>query len=173
MKIRLGVLTLLISGLIFVSPCLAASFVSLSQPTKLPEVAFGDADGQSVRLEMFLGKVVLLDIWATWCAPCREEFPQLDRLQGRLAGSGLVIVPLSIDRAGPAPVNKFYAEMKIEHLQKYFDPKASIAQSLTLRGVPTTLLLDRQGREVARVEGMVDWDSPEVDALIKRILSEK
>lgn len=156
------------------APARAASLPSLHAPQPLPApLAFSDADGKTVDIDTFRGKVVVLDYWATWCAPCKAEFPALDRLQGRFAGQGLQVVPVSIDRGGRAAVDRFYGETKIANLPEYLDPTSTNAGPLGLRGVPTTLILDRQGREVARVEGSVAWDSPEASRFFEQLLDNK
>jgi thiol-disulfide isomerase/thioredoxin len=157
----------------FSTPARAASLPPLHAPRPLPAtLAFSDANGKTVDIGAFQGKVVVLDYWATWCAPCKAEFPALDRLQERFAGQGLQVVPVSIDRGGRAAVDRFYGETKIANLPEYLDPTSTNAGPLELRGVPTTLILDRHGREVARVEGSVAWDSPEASRFFEQLLNQ-
>jgi thiol-disulfide isomerase/thioredoxin len=140
-------------------------------PRPLPEISFEDGSGRTLSLADFKGKTVLLNIWATWCVPCREEMPTLDALQAELGGPGFEVVPLSIDRAGPRVVRKFYAETGIRHLGLYID--ASVRASFVLRtvGLPTTLLIDSEGRELGRLVGPAEWDTPEMTAFIGKHLS--
>jgi thiol-disulfide isomerase/thioredoxin len=142
-------------------------------PRPLPPLAFNDSAGQGTDLHRLRGKVVLLNIWATWCAPCRKEMPSLDRLQQQLGGDGLEVVALSIDTgdAGLSVVRSFYVAMAIRHLSIYNDPSGSAGFQLSAPGVPTTLLLDREGRELGRISGPVTWDGPEAIALIRRHLA--
>lgn len=140
-------------------------------PRPLPELRFEDGDGRPRALTAFRGKIVLLNVWATWCAPCRREMPTLDRLQAALGGPGFEVVALSIDRAGIAAVAEFYAEIGVERLAKYIDASGSAARRLDAVGLPTTLLIDREGREIARHVGPAEWDTPEMLSFLRRHLS--
>ncbi len=132
-------------------PVILQAQLQISRRNRSP-LRFTDRDGKTVALQDFLGKVVVvLDIWATWCAPCRAEFPRLDHLQQALAAQGLEVVPLSVDLGGRTPVDRFYQEVKVSALGAYFDPSGDSAKALGLRGLPTTLILDRQGLEIGRV----------------------
>ncbi|MFC4350874.1 TlpA family protein disulfide reductase [Fodinicurvata halophila] len=139
-------------------------------PQTVPEIRFKNDDGRLLSLADFRGKVVLLNIWATWCGPCREEMPTLDRLQAELGGPDFQVVALSIDRAGLGVVSEFYDEIRIAHLHKYIDESGQASQQLNAVGLPTTLLLDREGREIARHVGPAEWDTPEMVAFIQRQL---
>ena len=139
-------------------------------PQTVAQVAFLGAGERAHSLEDFRGKVVLLNIWATWCAPCREEMPALDRLQQALGGADFEVVALSIDKDGMAVVRRFYEEIGIRALAPYVDPSMQAGTTLRIVGVPTTLLLDRQGKERWRKTGPAQWDAPEiVEALRSRI----
>ena len=140
------------------------------QPRGLPEIRFQDDQGHDLTLGDFRGRVVLLNVWATWCVPCRKEMPALDRLQAQLGGRYFHIVPLSIDRAGVAPVKRFYQEVGVEKLSIYVDPSGRGSHSLAIPGVPTTLLIDREGREVASKMGAAEWDGPEMVSLVERTM---
>ena len=161
-------LLLVILGLAAPLAALAASaeapqgFILHDEPLDLPEVAFQDGDGGTRRLAEFRGRVVLLNIWATWCGPCRHEMPTLDRLQVALAGADFEVVALSIDRAGVEAVRAFYGEIGIEHLAIYVDQYGSVMNELGLIGLPTTLLIDRTGREIGRLIGPAEWDAPDM-----------
>jgi thiol-disulfide isomerase/thioredoxin len=148
----------------------ASGFVLSEQPAPLPPVGFTDQDGKPLNLESFKGKVVVLDYWATWCPPCRSEFPALDRLQSRLADKGVVVVAVSLDRGGRPQVDRFYEQLRVAHLAKYLDPKSEGARALGLQGLPTALVIDRQGRQVARIEGPVEWDGPDVAKALDTLL---
>lgn len=130
-------------------------------PRPLPEIAFEDGKGKPVTLAGFRGRTVLLNVWATWCPPCREEMPSLDALQKALGGPGFEVVALSIDAGGAPVVERFYKEMGIASLAIYVDPGMGAAGQLATPGVPTTLLIDRGGRELGRHAGPAQWDSPE------------
>ena len=143
------------------------NFVRWETPRVVPSIAFTDANGGSVSLEQFRGRVVLLNVWATWCVPCRKEMPTLDRLEATLGGPGFEVVALSIDQGGVAEVRKFYQEVGITHLRVYNDPAAEAIARVNILGVPATLLIDSAGREVGRALGPAEWDAPDVVELIR------
>ena len=140
-------------------------------PRPLPEITFEDGNGEALTLADLRGKTVLLNIWATWCVPCREEMPTLDALEADLGGPGFEVVPLSVDRAGPEVVRKFYAEIGIEHLGLYIDASMRASFDLQAPGLPTTLLIDSEGRELGRLVGPAEWDTPEMIAFLKNHLT--
>lgn len=150
----------------------AAGFpmVWASEPKPLPELAFETLDGQPARLEELRGKVVVLNFWATWCTPCREEMPSLDRLQAAFDPARVVVLALSVDRAGADRVRSFLAEIGVTRLAVYRDPKAATSRAVRLPGLPGTLLVDREGREVGRLLGIAQWDGPEALAAVRRVL---
>jgi thiol-disulfide isomerase/thioredoxin len=164
--------------LIFLLPLLAVAGFAIAQnppggfivhdaPKPLAAIDFKDGDGHPRKLADFGGIVVLLNIWATWCTPCRHEMPTLDRLQAEFGGEGFEVVALSIDRTGAGVVDKFYREIGITRLAKYIDVSGKAARDLGVPGLPTTLLVDRAGREVGRLFGPAEWDSPEMKAFIQ------
>jgi len=140
------------------------------QPRALPEVRFQDDQGRDLTLGDFRGRVVVLNVWATWCVPCRKEMPTLDRLQARLGGKDFLVVALSIDRKGVEAVRGFYQEVGVKNLAIYVDPSGRGSRGLGLPGVPTTLLIDQEGREVARKMGEAEWDGPEMVSLVERTM---
>lgn len=140
-------------------------------PRPVPELRFLDGNGRPLTLADFLDKVVLLNIWATWCGPCRAEMPTLDRLQATLGGPDFEVVALSIDRVGIEAVDRFYSEIGVKHLGRYIDVSAKAARELGAYGLPTTLLIDRDGREVARHVGPAEWDTPSMVTFFHRQLS--
>src|SRR5262249_41310529 len=137
-------------------------FVLHDAPRPVAAIKFDDAQGQSRSLADFKGKVVLLNIWATWCGPCRKEMPALDRLQAALAGPDFEVVALSIDRGGMDAVRKFFADTGIRNLAMYLDSAGQALRQLGAVGLPTTLLIERDGREIGRLIGPAEWDSPEM-----------
>ena len=139
-----------------------------ASPRPLPELAFEDGKGKPVTLADFRGRTVLLNVWATWCPPCREEMPSLDRLQKALGGPAFEVVALSIDAGGAPVVKRFYDEIGIRSLAIYVDRGMRAAGQLATPGVPTTLLIDPQGRELGRHAGPAQWDSPEALRVISR-----
>jgi len=145
-------------------------FAMHDEPRPVQEVTFVDGDARDLSLADFKGKVVLLNIWATWCAPCRHEMPTLDRLQAELGGPDFEVVALSIDRKGTSAVTAFYEEIGIEALQLYIDQSAAAQRALHVLGIPTTLLLDRNGQELGRLAGPAEWDSPEMVEFLRGLI---
>ncbi len=141
-------------------------------PRPLPEVYFEDRQGGKRNLSQFGGKVVLLNVWATWCTPCREEMPALDRLQQKLGGPDFEVLALSIDSAGAQVVKRFYEETGVRSLAIYVDPTMRATSTLGAVGIPTTLLIDQQGREVGRRTGPAEWDGPQAVRVIEDFLKE-
>ena len=119
------------------------------------------------------GRPMVVNLWATWCAPCREEMPTLDRLQAQLGGDDFHVLPLSIDRAGLGPVRRFYDEIGIRHLDQYLAEDIRAMLAFAVIGLPTTLLVDRQGRERGRLTGPAEWDSAEAVAQFQTIIAER
>ena len=150
-----------------------AEFKPAAAPKPAAEIAFEDKEGAKLGLDAFKGRVVLLNLWATWCAPCREEMPSLDRLQAKLGSSDFEVVALSLDRAGRDKAKAFLAEMGIKHLALYIDPTMKAARALEATGMPTTLLIGRDGQELGRLVGPAEWDSKEAHALIRAALAAK
>lgn len=149
------------------------NFVMHEVPRPLPMITFEDEEGRSRRLTDFVGKVVLLNIWATWCGPCRREMPALDRVQSTLGGAEFEVISLSIDRAGIGAVRKFYAEVGVRNLGLYIDSSGKAARELGAVGVPATLLIDREGRELGRLMGPAEWDEPEIVEFLRRVVAPK
>ncbi|HBO5689363.1 TlpA family protein disulfide reductase [Pseudomonas aeruginosa] len=141
------------------------------EPRPVAEVQFVDGAGKSHTLADFKGKIVLLNLWATWCAPCRQEMPTLDRLQARLGGPDFQVLALSIDLDGVQVVRDFYREVGIRHLGIYIDENAAAISQLGAFGLPATLLLDREGQELGRKLGEATWDSPEVVAYLREVIA--
>ena len=145
-------------------------FDLLDPPRALPELRFVDGEGRPLTLADFRGKVILLNIWATWCIPCLREMPTLDRLQAKLGGPRFEVVVLSIDIGGVGVVKKFYRALRLEALGIYVDKTTRARIALGITGIPTTLLIDRQGREIGRFAGPAEWDSQEAIKTIRRYL---
>ncbi|MCH8137729.1 MAG: TlpA family protein disulfide reductase [Proteobacteria bacterium] len=145
-------------------------FDLLDPPRPLPELRFVDGEGRPLTLADFRGKVILLNIWATWCIPCLREMPTLDRLQAKLGGPRFEVVVLSIDIGGIPVVEKFYRALKLDSLGIYVDKTLRVKRDLGIVGIPTTLLIDRQGREIGRLAGPAEWDSKEAIKAIRRYL---
>ncbi|MGH6899662.1 MAG: TlpA family protein disulfide reductase [Geminicoccaceae bacterium] len=146
------------------------AFSMHAAPRPLPEIRFENGEGKAMSLADFRGSVVLLNIWATWCAPCRREMPTLDRLQATLGGPDFQVVALSIDRKGLSAVQEFYKDLALETLPLYIDETGAAQRALSVLGLPTTLLLDREGNEIGRLLGPAEWDSPEMVAFFRDYL---
>lgn len=143
-------------------------------PTAAPDIAFTGPDGKEVTLAHFKGQVVVLNLWATWCAPCKEEMPTLAALQAAYAVQPVQVIALSVDKDADLP--KVHAQLAATPpLKLYRDPAYRMAFGLKPRaiGFPTTIIYDRQGRERARLLGAADWSSPEARELVERLLREK
>lgn len=135
-----------------------------------PAAPFADASGE-VSLADFRGRVVLLNLWATWCAPCLEELPSLDALQNELGGDDFEVVAVAADPRGPTAAQEYLDRLGIENLALYTDQKLRLASSLGGQSVlPLTLLFDRDGTEIGRLAGAAEWSSPEAKALVKSVL---
>jgi thiol-disulfide isomerase/thioredoxin len=147
-----------------------APFIAQQTPRPMPALHFEDGDGAAVTLADFRGRVVLLNLWATWCAPCRTEMPALDRLQAKMAGPDFTVVPLSIDHRGRDAVARFYRDLGLTTLGIYVDRSGEALSALELSGMPTSFLLDRQGRELGHVIGTAPWDDAEMLSRIKGYL---
>ncbi|HXG77986.1 MAG TPA: TlpA disulfide reductase family protein [Methyloceanibacter sp.] len=144
-----------------------AALVIKPRPVELPDFSFAGAGGSPKSLADFKGKVVLLNIWATWCLPCREEMPALDRLQTKLGGKDFEVVAINIDKGGAEKAETFLKETGVTRLALYTDPSGKLFATLKAVGMPTTLVVDREGREIARLAGPADWASPEAVAVIE------
>lgn len=139
------------------------------EPQSLPDLAFADETGEARTLESWRGKVVLLNVWATWCAPCRAEMPTLDRLQKRFGDEGLEVVALSVDRKGAEAARQFFDEIGVG-LPVFIDQDGAALGALGLYGLPATLLIGPDGRELARHAGPAEWDAPEMVAFFKAVI---
>lgn len=140
-------------------------------PVTPPDVSFTDVTGKQHHLSEFRGHGMVINLWATWCMPCVAEMPSLDSLSRILAPDDIAVMPLSSDHAGAAAVQTFYREHGIRNLPILLDPDSAAAHSLKLRGIPTTLIIDRQGREVARLEGSADWSTAAAAATIRKFVA--
>ena len=136
------------------------------EPREIANVRFVDGSGAARSLSDWKGKVVLLNLWATWCAPCRKEMPALDRLQKALGSDVFEVVPLNLDRGGVETAKKFLDQIKNEALKLYADPSTRASTELNAVGMPTTILIDRDGRELGRIVGPAEWDGADAQRLI-------
>ena len=142
------------------------TFVVAKKPKELADLKFKDAEGNDLSLSDWRGKVVLLNLWATWCAPCRREMPDLDELQAAMGGDDFEVVAVSIDRKGVEVAQAFLDEIKVKDLKLYIDKTAKITRKADVFGMPTTILIDRDGKELGRMIGPAEWNSNQAKALI-------
>ncbi len=133
-------------------------FIATNPPRPAPEIAFADGSGAQRSLADFRGRLVLVNLWATWCEPCIREMPSLDRLQAALPDKDLAIVLISQDRGGDKVVAPFFEKLGLK-LKTYLDPKSSVGHAFEVHGLPTSILVDRDGSELGRVEGAMNWDA--------------
>ena len=177
-SLEAGLLKLFFLMILFVSGVTAASagrsdIPLLAEPKKLPEIVFYDEVNKAVTLDKWQGKVVLLNLWATWCPPCVKEMPTLDRLQKRLGGDFFQVVVLSLDEAGIKVVKRFFDQTNVKNLEIYMDSNFKAASALNALGLPTTILIGLKGRELGRLVGPAEWDTPEMIAFFKGIIADQ
>ena len=138
---------------------------------RLPDLAFEDAGGQPKRLSDWRGRTVLVNLWATWCVPCRKEMPALDSLQAQLGGADFEVVAINIDTRDPEKPKNFMKDANLTRLGYFADSKAKVFQDLKAvgraLGMPTSVLVDRQGCEIATIAGPAEWASDDAVKLIR------
>jgi thiol-disulfide isomerase/thioredoxin len=161
---------LVVAGVLFTYSQREIGKPAAELPNALPELRFEDANGKALTLTDFRGRAILLNIWATWCGPCRKEMPALDRLQEKLGSPSFQVIALSIDSGGLDRVRPFFDKIGIKNLTIYLDRSSAAMIALEIIGVPTTLLIDREGKEIRRWVGPAEWDSVEIQSLIRRQL---
>jgi len=148
-----------------------AALTMAASPLRLPDLAFEDADGKSRKLSEWRGKTVLVNLWATWCVPCRKEMPALDSLQTKLGGKDFEVVAINIDTRDPEKPKNFLKEANLARLAYFTDTKAKVFQDLKnigkALGMPTSILVDGQGCEIGTIAGPAEWASDDATTLIK------
>jgi thiol-disulfide isomerase/thioredoxin len=145
----------------FFPPNLPVAMLNLHEdPRPLAKFEFQDEAGQKYTLDKFRGTFVLVNIWATWCPPCKEEMPSLNSLASHFSTKRLTIIPISVDVSGAIPARRFFTELGLNSLSLYVDPSANVMHALAVVGIPTTVLINRDGLEIARRVGPAQWDSP-------------
>ena len=148
-----------------------AALVPARGPRDLTAVAFDDADGHKTTVGSFAGRTVLLNLWATWCVPCRTEMPALDHLQAQLGSKSFGVVPVDVDQLRLEKARNFFKDTGVTSLPYYSDNSADILRALGSEGLPTTVLIGIDGCEIATMAGPAQWDSPEAQALIRRAMN--
>jgi len=149
---------------------MAGDFSPIDPPEQITAPKFQDKMGQAVSLDSFKGKVVVLNFWATWCPPCVAEMPALDRLQSEMGGDDFAVVAVSTDRQGIKKSAPFYRRAGIKNLALYNDTRGGLLDAFHGKNLPITVVLDREGRVVGRIEGAAQWDSSQAKALIAHYL---
>ena len=130
-----------------------------------------NADGKTLSLANFEGKIVLLNFWATWCLPCIRELPSIERLQTKFSKNDFAVVAISLDRGGKRVANRLLKRLKLRKLVLYLDKENKSAKLLDVKFMPTTFIFDRKSRELGKLQGGVEWDSKEAVALIKYFIN--
>jgi thiol-disulfide isomerase/thioredoxin len=149
---------------------LPEGFKPMNPPMQMGDYAFQDADGNTVRLSDFKGRPVILNIWAKWCAPCLAEMPKLDKLQAEAAPGTLAVVAVAVDEPDPEKVRNFLANRRWDALKPYLDPKNVFAKALDIKSIPVSLLIDKNGFALVRVDAPVDWYADSAIRLLKQTI---
>lgn len=150
---------------------LSEALKPIDPPVPAPDISFVDADGKQHHLSEFRGRGVVVNLWATWCPPCVEEMPSLARLAKTLKPEDIAVLPLSSDRRGAKAVEAFFDKHKITGLPVLIDPHSAAMRAFKARGLPTSIVIDRQGQERARVEGSANWSAPDAVETVQRLAS--
>jgi thiol-disulfide isomerase/thioredoxin len=140
---------------------------------KLPDIEFIDQSGKKISNASFLGQVSVVNLWATWCPPCVKELPSIDRLAKIVSQDHIKIYAVSQDRAGNKIVPAYFQKLNLKNLTIFLDNQASLMAAFRTPVLPTTIIIDKKGMEIARLVGEINWDSPEVVSYLKKISSEK
>ena len=148
-------------------------FILQTPPAPAPAVAFSDGDNATLGFKDFRGKVTLVNLWATWCAPCVKEMPSLEALKQARGSGDFDVVTISEDRSGLKVVDPFFEKNGLKSLPRYIDAESTVGRAFRVRGLPTTVLLDRDGNEIGRFEGGADWSGPDALALIDWAIKQK
>jgi thiol-disulfide isomerase/thioredoxin len=150
-------------------PSLAEGLEVLKTPADLPDEVFVSQDGSTHHLSEFGGHGMVVNMWATWCAPCVAEMPSLEQLSKALAPQDIAVLPLSSDRGGAERVSAWYQQHAITALPVLLDPKGAMARAFAAKGIPTTVIINKSGKVVARLEGSADWSAAGVPAVIEKL----
>ncbi|MGI9394199.1 MAG: TlpA family protein disulfide reductase, partial [Boseongicola sp.] len=140
-------------------------------PRPVSKEVFTDPSGVEMTLRDFKGKYVLVNFWATWCAPCRKEMPQLSELQAEFGGDAFEVITIATGR-NPVPViDRFFDEIGIDNLPKYLDPQSTVSRNSGVFGLPISLIIDPEGREIARMRGDAEWFGDSAQAVIRALIT--
>jgi thiol-disulfide isomerase/thioredoxin len=142
-----------------------------STPQRGSEVPFQSADGAAMTLDAYAGQHVVLNFWATWCAPCRKEMPELAKLQDALGGEAFQVVTVATGRNSDEGMRRFFEEIGVDNLPLHKDPQQALARDMGVLGLPITVILNPQGQEVARLQGDADWSSDSAMAIVTALMN--
>ncbi|PUB15444.1 TlpA family protein disulfide reductase [Yoonia sediminilitoris] len=142
-----------------------------STPVASTDTPFTGADGSEMTLAAFEGQIVVLNFWATWCAPCRKEMPQLSALQAELGGADMQVVTIATGRNPMPAMQRFFDEIGVDNLPLHTDKRQSLARSMGILGLPVTVILDRNGDEIARLQGEADWSSDSAKSILHALIA--
>ncbi len=152
------------------TPPAGLNFIAMPRPKALPPLHFTDSEGHPLSLADFRGKLVLLNIWATWCVGCREEVGALNRLEAKLGGAKFQVVAIAVDQGGVPAVKSFLSEVGADALKIYVDPSLSVPEKLDVFGIPTSFLVNAKGKEIGKIVGPAEWDRPAIVDWLKHYL---
>ena len=145
--------------------------LNFSAPKPFVDTAFVGEDGQPMNFDAFKGQYTVVNFWATWCSPCRAEMPMLEALDKAFEGKGLDVMTIATGRNPQPAIDKFFAEIGVENLPKHLDPKQALARDMAVLGLPVTVVLNQDAREIARLTGDAHWDSPEAVAILTALVA--
>ena len=140
------------------------------EPEAVPDISFVDAANAEVSLDQYRGKYVLVNFWATWCAPCRKEMPSLSALQAEFGGDDFEVVTIATGRNPVAGMRRFFEEVGVDNLPLYRDPKQQLARQMAVLALPVSVILDPEGREIARLMGDADWHGDSARAIVSALV---
>ena len=138
------------------------------EPKKLEKINFYNVKNETINLNKFKNSLIVINFWATWCAPCKEEMPSLDRLQANPDFNNLKIIPINVGREDIEKSKNFFNKLEINNLEIYFDNNTNLASKFLLRGLPTTVLINKNGEEFARILGFVNFDDKNILKWLKQ-----